>query len=293
MKLTMGGTTSILDGVRVLDFGRYVAGPYCAAILAELGADVVRLDDVAESPDRSIATLIPGVDAGAMFLHVNQNKRSVALDIHAERSRAIIQRLVASSDVVITNSTVAHVEHLGWDYDTIRRYRPGIIKVTISAFGNAGELAALPGFDGVAQALCGAAYLSGSDEMGPSKSAATWVDYGTASLAAVSALAAFVRKLKTGNGTEIHRSLLETALTFANPSLIEEAVTKVGRRPGRNRSNFTAPADIYETLDGWVIVQVSGVQMYRRWAEAVERPDLAEAYADLTDSGRVARADLR
>jgi crotonobetainyl-CoA:carnitine CoA-transferase CaiB-like acyl-CoA transferase len=292
MKLTKGGgATSVLDGVRVLDFGRYVAGPYCAAILAELGADVVRIDDIAQSPDRSIAALAPGLDAGAMFLHVNQNKRSVALDVRAERSRAIIQRLVASSDVVVTNSTRAHVEHLGLDYDAICRYRPDIIKITISAFGNAGSLAALPGFDGVAQALCGAAYLSGSHELGPSKSAATWVDYGTASLAAVSALAAYVTRLKTGSGTEIHRSLLETALTFANPSLIEEAVTKVGRGPGHNRSYFTAPADIYATSDGWVIVQVSGVQMYRRWAEAVGRTDLAEADADLTDSGRAARAD--
>ena len=151
---------ALLQGIRVLDFGRYIAGPYCGALLAEYGADVIRIEKRDGSEDRFPAQVGGGV--GALFLQMNRNKRSITLDPASPEGRKVVARMVKTADVVIANLPEATLVSMGLDYPTLCSYRPDIIFVTNTAFGTRGPMAKNVGFDGIGQAMSGAAYMTGS-----------------------------------------------------------------------------------------------------------------------------------
>ncbi|WP_137391686.1 CaiB/BaiF CoA transferase family protein [Rhodoligotrophos defluvii] len=263
----------VLGDLRVLDFSRYIAGPYCASVLGDLGAEVVRIEPVGGGEDRR---LIPVTDDGdgALFLQLNRNKKSLAVDAASSEGRQIVERLTCTADVVITNMPVGTLKRHGLDYETLRRLKPDIIATNLSAFGPKGPLGGRTGFDAVAQAVSGAAYLGGSPSR-PSRAASSYVDYGTGLAGAVGTLAAIIHRLKTGEGQNVQASLLATAFTFINAAHIEAAVKGTDRRPYGNRSPNSAPSDFFPTLDGAIAVQVVGNPMFRRWARLMDRPELA------------------
>lgn len=274
----------ILQGVRVLDFGRYVAGPYCAAILADLGADVIRIDKVGGSEDRYLIPVAEDGDGdgGALYQQVNRNKRGMTLDPLRPGADEVIRRLVATADVVVANLPDRALRALGLDEESVRSIRPDIVLTSVSAFGPQGPWADRSGFDGIGQAMSGAAFLSGEAGM-PSKSYMLWVDFATAAFAALGTVAALYRRQDTGRGGRVDGSLLSTALTVANSALMEEALTGVGRVATGNRAQVAGPADIFPTTDGWIIVQVVGAGLFRRWADLVGRPDLVSDPRYATD----------
>ena len=171
----------VLDGIRVLDFGRYIAGPFCAALLGDLGAEVIRIERLGGGEDRFF---YPGrrrrCGGGAMFLAMNRNKRGMTLDPAAPKGREIVKKLVATADVVVANLPPAVLRSLGLDLDSLRETKPDIILTTVTGFG-AGGLAHKHGFDGIGQAMSGAVYLSGTPEQ-PIALKVPWVDFGTACL---------------------------------------------------------------------------------------------------------------
>ncbi len=175
----------VLTGVRVLDFGRYIAGPYCGALLADLGADVIRIEKREGSEDRFLTPVLNHDSTkdreGALFLQMNRNKRGMTLDPMTARGRAIAHQLAASADVVIANLPPQTLKDMGLDYETLSAVNPRIILTTVSAFGHGGPYSDRVGFDGVAQAMSGSAWFSGSPTQ-PVRSQAPWVDFGTASL---------------------------------------------------------------------------------------------------------------
>lgn len=261
---------AVLDGVRVLDFGRYIAGPYCAALLGDLGAEVIRIERREGSEDRYIQPTEPGAPAGqggegAMFLQMNRNKRGLTLDPMTERGREVVARLAATADVVVANLPPKTLKAMGLDYDSLSSVKPDIILATVSAFGHGGPYSERVGFDGVAQAMSGAAYLTGhADE--PMKSYAPWVDFGTASLTAFGTLAALMERARTGRGQVVEGALLSTALAYFNFHLIEQELRQTNREAIGNRSPYAGPADIVQTKDGWIVVQVIGQPLFKRWA---------------------------
>jgi crotonobetainyl-CoA:carnitine CoA-transferase CaiB-like acyl-CoA transferase len=261
--------SGVLEGIRVLDFGRYIAGPFCAALLADLGAEVIRIERIDGGEDRPFIPVGAGPEGGgAMFLAMNRNKLGMTLDPAAPKGREIVRKLVATADVVVANLPPQVLRALALDLDSLRLVKPDIILTTVTGFGAGGPLSHKHGFDGIGQAMSGAAYLSGMPEQ-PIAIKLPWVDFGTACLSAFGTLAALLERGKTGRGQKVEGALLRTAIAFANATLIEQALTGVNRTAALNRGFNAAPADIYSCTDGWIVTTVIGPAMFRRWSRMI------------------------
>ncbi|HTV87537.1 MAG TPA: CoA transferase [Stellaceae bacterium] len=259
----------VLDGIRVLDFGRYIAGPFCAALLGDLGAEVIRIERLGGGEDRHLIPVDAGAaGGGAMFLAMNRNKRGMCLDPAAPAGRAIVKKLVATADVVVANLPPAVLRALALDLDSLRAVKPDIVLTTVTGFGAGGPMSHKHGFDGIGQAMSGAVYLSGLPEQ-PIASKVPWVDFGTACLSAFGTLAALYERGKSGRGQKVEGALLRTATAFSNALLIEQALMQVDRAAIRNRAFSAAPSDVFRTRDGWIIVSVIGQPMFRRWCRMI------------------------
>ena len=224
--------TGVLAGIRVLDFGRYIAGPYCAALLAEHGAEVIRIEKREGSEDRFQAPVTPTGD-GALFMQMNRNKRGMTLDPMRPEGREVVARLVKTADVVVANLPPQTLSAMGLDYASLTAIKPDVILTTVSAFGRGGPYSDRVGFDGVGQVMSGAVYM-------------------------------------TGEGQVVEGALLATAVTLGNALLIEQAVKKPDRVPTGNRGQTAAPVDIFKTRDGFILVQVIGEPLFRRWAKLMD-----------------------
>ena len=264
MTETQSALSGVLHGIRVLDFGRYIAGPYCAALLADLGADVVRIERREGGEDRWVAP-VAADGAGALYLAMNRNKRGMTLDPAHPQGREIVQKLVATADVVVANLPPEVLRSLSLDLESLRRVKPDIILTTVTAFGAGGPWSDRHGFDGIGQLMSGAAYLTGTPEQ-PMRAAVAWVDFGTASVSAFGTLAALIAKRETGRGQKVEAALLRTAVAFTNSALLEQQVIQVNRVATQNRGQTSAPSDVFRTKDGWIIAYAIGNPMFRRWA---------------------------
>jgi crotonobetainyl-CoA:carnitine CoA-transferase CaiB-like acyl-CoA transferase len=261
--------SGVLDGVRVLDFGRYIAGPFCAALLGDLGAEVIRIERIGGGEDRGLIPVGAGPEGGgAMFLAMNRNKLGMTLDPGSPKGREITKQLVATADVVVANLPPAVLRSLALDLDSLRETKPDIILTTVTGFGAGGPLSHKHGFDGIGQAMSGAVYLSGTPEL-PTMTKVPWVDFGTAFLSAFGTLAALIERGKTGRGQKVEGALLRTAVAISNAMLIEQALTQIDRTAIGNRGFNAAPGDIYRTSDGWIVVTVIGQPMFHRWCRMI------------------------
>lgn len=254
----------------MLDFGRYIAGPYCAALLAEYGADVIRIEKRAGSEDRYTTPVTAGGE-GALFMQMNRNKRSMTLDPMSERGREVVRRLVASADVVVANLPAPTLRQMGLDDESLRAIKEDIILTTSSAFGAQGPMSSYVGFDGVAQAMCGSVYMTGEPGQ-PYRAQVNWVDFGTALHCAFGTLIALIERGRSGAGQKVEGSLLGTALALTNSFLIEQAVIRADRVPTGNRGQTAAPVDVFRTTDGWILCQVVGRPLFERWARLMGEP---------------------
>ena len=259
--------SSILEGVKVLDFGRYIAGPFCGALLADYGAEVIRIERVDGSEDRYV-TPVTEDGQGAMFLQLNRNKLGMTLNPTKEKGQEVIKRLVENSDIVIANLPESTLKSMGLDYESLYKINPKIILTSNTAFGTTGPYAERVGFDGVAQAMSGAMDMTGNPDE-PTKAYAPYVDFCSASLAAFGTLLAYIDRDKTGKGQRVQTSLLQTALTTTNSLLIEQDLLNVNRVATLNRSQTSGPSDSFQTKDGWILVQTVGQPLFERWAHLV------------------------
>lgn len=282
----------ILDGVRVLDFGRYIAGPYCAALLAEFGADVIRIEKRGGGEDRTVAPLAASGEGG-IFLQMNRNKRGMTLDPMSPGGQDIMKRLIGSADIVVANLPPDTLAAMKLDYESLAAIRPDVILVLITAFGRTGPYANRVGFDSVAQVMSGASYMTAdAREQRPYRYQAPWVDFSTALHCAYGAALALMSRQRSGKGQVVESALLADAITITNPTLIEQAVANANRRPNGNRGQTAAPVDIFKTKDGWLMLQVIGQPIFKRWAELMgeSRWLLDPRFAD--DAARGLHADI-
>ena len=255
--------SEILEGVKVLDFGRYIAGPFCGALLADYGAEVIRIERVNGSEDRFV-TPVTEDGQGAMFLQLNRNKLGLTLNPTKEKGKEIIKKLVERSDIVIANLPEQTLKSMSLDYERLKVINPGIILTSNTAFGTSGPYAERVGFDGVAQAMSGAMDMTGDPDQ-PTKAYAPYVDFCSASLAAFGTVLAYLEKLKTGRGQRVQTSLLQTALTTTNNLLIEQELLDINRIASMNRAQTSGPSDTFQTKDGWILVQTVGQPLFERW----------------------------
>ena len=264
-----------LEGIRVIDFGRFIAGPYCAMLLADFGADVIRVERREGGEDRKLGPVTESGEGG-LFLNCNRNKRGITLDLGHPQALDVITRLVRSVVIVVVNLQFYILKKLRLDYDSLRAIREGIILVMASAFGPDGPYADRVGFDGVAQAMSGAMSLTGFPGP-PVRSIVSWVDYGTALHGAFGAMAALYNRRATGRGQLVDVSLIATGVTFMTPLLAELKTMGIRREQLGNTGYYAAPSDAYQTGDGgWIIVPTIGGPMFRRWARTIGREDLID-----------------
>jgi crotonobetainyl-CoA:carnitine CoA-transferase CaiB-like acyl-CoA transferase len=274
----------VLDGLRVLDFGRFIAAPWCSALLADLGADVIRVEKREGGEDRWVQAVTDGGEGGT-FLQCNRNKRSLTLDTTTEEGAAITRRLVAGADVVVANMPAAGMVANGLDYETLRAIRPDVILASATAYGEGGPYSDRIGFDGTGQVMSGATYRQGLPEQ-PIRTVVPYADFGTALTLALGVMAALLHRERTGEGQRVEAALLPTALMLSNAFLIERELLGVEKPRMGNRGTSVAPCDLFAVTDGHVLLQVAGQPMFKRWCRLVGRPELY-------DDPRFADDDLR
>lgn len=257
--------TKVLEGIRVLDFGRYIAGPYCGTLLADMGAEVIRIEKIDGSEDRFLSPITDKGD-GALFLQLARNKLCMTLNPMKPEGKEIVKKLVATADIVIANLPPDTLQAMGLDYESLKATKPDIILTTVSAFGRGGPYSNRVGFDGLGQAMSGAMYMTGTPDQ-PVKAHPPFIDFGTASLSAFGTMAALFERQKTGKGQMVEGSLFATALTMMNGTAIEQNAIAPNRVATLNRAQTSGPADTFKTKDGWVLVQSVGGPLFKRWAD--------------------------
>jgi len=277
-----------LAGIRVIDFGRFIAGPYCAMLLADMGADVIRVDRRQGSEDRYIAAITESGEGGG-FLSLNRNKRNLTLDTSKPESAEIVRRLVKGADVVVANLPNNVLKSMRLDYESLKASKPDIILARISTFGPDGPYANRVGFDTVVQAMSGAMSLTGF-RGAPMRDIAPFEDYGTALHTAFGVMVALYHRAQTGEGQIVDGSLLATGITYLQGLLAERSVLGIERRQLGNTGYYAAPSDAYQTKDGLIVVSAVGNDMFARWARLVGREDFC---TDPRFAGDQLRADNR
>lgn len=273
-----------LAGIRVVDFGRFIAGPYCAMLLGDMGAEVIRVDRRQGSEDRYLAP-VAETGEGTHYLSLNRNKRSLTLDTAKPESAEIIRRLALRADIIVANLPIDVLNRMGLNYDVLRAINPRIILGRISTFGPDGPYARRAGFDSVAQAMSGAMSLTGFPGA-PVRDTVPFEDYGTALHTAFGIMVALYHRAQSGQGQLVDGSLLATGVTFMHALLAERAVLGVERRQQGNAGFHAAPGDCFQTRDGWIVVSAIGSDMFVRWARLVGREELIGDRRLADDIGR-------
>jgi crotonobetainyl-CoA:carnitine CoA-transferase CaiB-like acyl-CoA transferase len=274
----------VLKGIRVLDYGRFIAAPWCSAILADMGADVIRVEKREGGEDRWVQSVTESGEGGT-FLQCNRNKRSLTLDSTTPEGAEITRKLVAGADIVIANMPAKGMKASGLDYASLKAVKPDIILASATAYGEGGPYSDRVGFDGTGQVMSGAVYRQGLRDQ-PIRTVVPYVDFGTALTMATGVMMALYHRKNTGEGQHVEGALLPTALMISNAMLIERELLQIDKPRMGNRGISVAPCDLYKVKDGWVLMQVAGQPMFRRWCRMVGREDLM-------DDPRFASDDLR
>jgi len=263
-----------LADVRVLDLGRFIAAPFCGMLLADLGAEVIRVERAGGGQDRFLGLLTP---PGYSYNYVNQNRNKKGISLNFERNekaRYILKELVKHADVVLENFSPEAAKALGITYEKFRQINPGIIFAHVSAFGPTGPYSHRLGFDQIVKGMSGAMTVSGFPST-PTKEQTPHVDYFTGSLTALGIVSAVYHREKTGKGQMIDTSLLQSGITFTAPFIGEwETGGKLRTQTG-NRSPWVGPSDLYKTKDGrWVMIALLTNSIWRRFCRYIGREDL-------------------
>lgn len=279
-----------LDGIRVCDLSQNLAGPYCTQILADLGADVVKIEPPGGDPARAWGPPFWGGD-GTLFLSANRGKRSVILDLKADDGMAALHRLAARSDIFVQALRPGVAERLGFDYDRIRALREDVIYLSLSAFGTEGPLKDLPGYDPLMQAYSGLMSVTGNPDRPPSRVGGSLQDFGTGMWGATAILAALRERDRTGEGARLDIALMDTALIWLSYHL--QGYLADGTNPGRLGSGLgmIVPYQAFPTSDGHLMIACGNDAIWGRLCTALTLPELATDPRFATNPSRVAHRE--
>jgi len=282
---------SALDGLLVADFSRVLAGPYATMLLADLGAEVVKVERPGAGDDtRSWGPPYGPGGVATYYLAVNRNKRSIALDLRDERDLEVARALAARADVLVENFKPGAMDRLGLGHDALRELNPGLVYCSVTGFGS-GEGADLPGYDLIAQAVGGLMSVTGEPGGAGTKAGVAVVDVITGLHAALGILAALRHRDRTGEGQRVEVSLLSSLLSgLANLSSAYAAAGVVPKAMG-NRHPSVVPYEVFQASDRPIVIAAGNDRQFRALCAALDRPDLAADPALATNAGRVAARD--
>jgi len=281
-----------LAGLKVIEFAHIMAGPVCGLMLADMGADVIKVEKVPGGDDTR-RTLPPDIEGeSAAFMMMNRNKRGVAINLKTENGRSIARRLLADADVAIENYRKGTMERLGLGYQEVKRFNPGIIYAELSGFGRTGPYAERAGFDLIAQGMSGIMSITGEGGGGPpTKCGPPLSDITAGILAAMGVLGATIHRHRTGEGQRVDTSLFEAAITHTYWQSAMAFATGISPAALGSAHPLSAPYQAFEAADGWITVGGANQTNWRRLVEVLECPDLQEDPRFAEDSARMANID--
>jgi crotonobetainyl-CoA:carnitine CoA-transferase CaiB-like acyl-CoA transferase len=278
-----------LSGLKVVDLTHVMAGPTCTLMLADMGADVIKVEKSPGGDDtrRMIPPKVGG--EAASFLMMNRNKRGIVLDLKTEGGKTVLRRLVQDADVLVENFGPGVMERLGFGYEDLKRDNPGLIYCSLSGFGRTGPYKDRRGFDLVAQAMSGIMTFTGDGpDSPPSKCGAPLSDITAGILAAMGILAAYAHRLKTGEGQWVETSLFEAALVQTYWQSAIALATGVAPRAMGSAHPLNAPYQAFKASDGWIVVGGANQKNWLRMLDAIGGPELAEDPRFKENAGRMA-----
>ena len=266
---------TILSGCRVLDLTQNVAGPFCAQTLGDLGAEVIKIERPGSGDDARQwkPPEIGGQSTG--FLALNRNKKSVCIDLDTAPGQQLARRLAATADVLVHSLKPGSAESRGLGWDDLHPTNPRLVYCAISAFGEVGQMRALPGYDPLMQAFTGIMSVSGHEGDEPARVGVSLIDMGTSMWATTGILAALLRRASTGQGMAVHTSLLETGLSWMTVSVANYLATgKLPRKMGSAMA-MMAPYELFDTADGKVFIAAANDRLFAKVCGALGKPELA------------------
>jgi formyl-CoA transferase len=280
-------SNSALSGIRVVDFSRVLAGPYCTMLLADFGAEVIKIESLDGDETRQWGP--PWLEGeSAYYLSVNRNKRSITLDLKNPKGQAIARRLSEKADVLVENFKVGGMAKFGLDYESLSKINPGLIYCSITGYGQNGPYQSLPGYDFIIQAEGGLMSITGPVDGPPYKVGVAIVDITAGMYASHAILAALHHREKTGEGQLIDVSLFDSQLGWlANVGQNFLVSEKPPERYGNAHPNIV-PYEIFQTADGYLALGVGNDRQYQILCNATNRPDLWADERFQTNPGRVA-----
>ncbi len=283
-------TVAPLAGIRVLDLSRVLAGPYCTQVLADLGAEVWKVEPPTGDDTRGWGPPFVGEDA-AYFLAANRGKRSVAVDLKHPDGAAVVADLAARADVVVENFKVGDLARYGLAYEQVRARNPGVVHVSITGYGQTGPRASEPGYDLVMQAMTGLLAMTGPADGDPARVGVALVDVLTGMHAATAVLAALRQRDATGEGQHVDLALFDVGL--ASMVNVAQAALVTGTSPRRRGSAHPSivPYQAFATADGDVVVAVGNDRQFARLCEVLAVVGLATDPRFVTNADRVTHRD--
>jgi crotonobetainyl-CoA:carnitine CoA-transferase CaiB-like acyl-CoA transferase len=266
-----------LAGLRVIELAHIMAGPVCGLMLADMGADVVKVEKLPGGDDsrRFVPPEIEGEPAA--FMMMNRNKRGIAVDLKTEGGREVVRRLLKGADVVIENYRRGTMDRLGLGYDALRQDNPGLIYCEVSGFGRTGSYADRGGFDLIAQGMSGLMSITGEGPgRPPVKVGAPVTDITAGILAAMGVLAAYIHRLRTGQGQRVDTSLFEAGIVHTYWQSAIALATGTSPGPMGSAHPLNAPYQAFATADGWINIGAANQANWLRLLNVLEAPELAD-----------------
>ena len=265
-----------LDGITVVDFSQILAGPFCTMMLADMGADVIKVEKPNGGDDtrRYGPPFINGESAA--FLTLNRNKRSMILDMKHEDGLRIATRMLEQADVMIHNFRPGVVDRMGLGYESVHELNPAIIYCTVSGFGTTGPYAAKAGFDLIAQGMSGLMSINGFPDAPPAKVGVPLADLNTGAFAAFGVLTAYVNMLKTGQGQHVDASLLDSGIAYTLYESATYFATNEVSGPLGSAHRMIAPYQAFATQDGYINIGAANQNNWERMCRAIGQEDLLE-----------------
>ena len=287
--------TTPLAGVRVVELAHVMAGPICGLMLADMGADVVKVERL-PAGDATRGFMPPGAEARAgdspAFMMLNRGKRGVAVDVRAPEGLAVVRRLAAGADVLIENFRPGVTESMGLDYEALASANERLVYCQVTGFGRTGPLAELGGFDLIAQGYSGLMSVTGEGPgRPPVKVAAPLTDITAGILAAFGVVSALYERERTGRGRRVDTSLFEAGITQTYWQSAFALATGVDPRPLGSAHPFSAPYQAFRTADGWITVGASNEGTWSRFVRALGLHELADDSRFRTNADRITHVD--
>ncbi|MDJ0981505.1 MAG: CoA transferase [Kiloniellales bacterium] len=265
-----------LSGVKVIELAHIMAGPVCGLMLADLGAEVIKVEKVPGGDDTR-RTLPPDIDGeSAAFMMMNRNKRGIAVDLKTQAGQAVVRRLILAADVVVENYRRGTMERFGLGYEALSREKPELIYCALSGFGRSGPYADRAGFDLIAQGMSGLMSITGEGTgRPPVKVGAPVTDITAGILGALGVAAAYARRLQTGRGQQVDTSLFEAGIVHTYWQSAMCFATGEPPGPMGSAHPLNAPYEAFETADGWITVGAANQANWERLVEVLGEPELA------------------